>query len=207
MRPSHHPPVRPASYADLARRHRLGVDYRIVLRRQADSPVAVIAPHGGAIERGTSRIAEAIAGEDFNLYLFEGLLPRGGFDALHLTSHRFDEPDCLALIAGCDLVLAVHGCEAEPDPGVLLGGLDLDLKQRCAEALSAAGIAALSDGHRYPAQRPDNICNRGRLGRGVQVECSGLLREGPLEGAAVAALRGALLAARHQVGAAVGLGR
>lgn len=188
-------PGRPQNYAELARSHRLGVDYRIVLRRRANSPVAVIAPHGGAIERGTSRIADAIAGEDFNLYLFEGLPPRGSFDALHLTSHRFDEPECLALIAGCDLVLAVHGCEAEPDPGVLLGGLDVDLKRRCTEALQLAGIATLSEGHRYPAQRPDNICNRGRRGRGVQVECSGLLREGPLEAAAVTALRRALVAA------------
>ena len=161
----------------------------------------MIAPHGGAIERGTSRIAEAIAGEDFNLYLFEGLPPRGHFDALHLTSHRFDEPECLALIAACEFVVAVHGCEAAPDPGVLLGGLDLALRRRCADALTAAGIATLSEGHRYPARHPDNVCNRGRRRRGVQLEWTGRLRGGPLEATAVQALRGALIAAERGLAA------
>jgi phage replication-related protein YjqB (UPF0714/DUF867 family) len=53
--------------------------------------VAVIAPHGGGIEPGTSELATAIAGDDFSLYLFEGLKSAGNGE-LHITSTNFDEP-------------------------------------------------------------------------------------------------------------------
>ena len=56
--------------------------------------MAVVAPHGGGIERATSAIARAIAGGDHNLYLFEGRLPSLNYERLHLTSHRYDEPQC-----------------------------------------------------------------------------------------------------------------
>src|ERR1700751_5506986 len=88
-----------------------------------DSSVAVLAPHGGAIEAGTSEIACAVAGSEFNLYVFEGIRESGNYAALHLTSHRFDEPRCLALLSACDHVITVHGCRGEI-PRVLLGGLD-----------------------------------------------------------------------------------
>ncbi len=189
-------------YADLARSQVRGRDYEIVTRRRPASAVAVFAPHGGGIERGTSAIARAIAGDDFNLYLFEGLRAAGNFEALHLSSHRYDEPEALALAAGCDVVLTVHGCEAEPDPGVLLGGLDGGLQQRIALALAAAGVATLTDGHRYPGRHPDNLCNRGRTRRGAQLELTGRLRGGPLQATLVDAVRAVLHAAdRAAVGA------
>ena len=60
------------SFDELRRAERDGVDFRIrVMRREAS--VAIIAPHGGRIEPGTSELAEAIAGDDFSLYCFEGL--------------------------------------------------------------------------------------------------------------------------------------
>jgi phage replication-related protein YjqB (UPF0714/DUF867 family) len=184
-------------YADLARRHRRGIDYEVIVQRRAASSVAVVAPHGGGIERATSAIARALAGDDHNLYLFEGRLAERNFETLHLTSHRFDEPDCLALVAQCEHVLTVHGCNArgelaEPDPGVLLGGLDVALKARLAAALGAAGVPVLTGAHRFPARHPDNICNRGRRRVGVQLELTGRLRGGPLEPAFVAAVRAVL---------------
>ena len=87
------------SYADLARAQTRGRDYRIVVERRPASPVAVIAPHGGGIENGTSELARAIAASDFSLYLFEGLRRSRNYTALHLTSRCFDEPQCLGLIA------------------------------------------------------------------------------------------------------------
>lgn len=187
------------SYADLARRHRRGIDYDVVVRRRAHSPVAVVAPHGGGIERATSAVARALAGDEHNLYLFEGRLAERNFETLHLTSHRFDEPDCLRLLAQCEHVLTVHGCNArddagEPDPGVLLGGLDGALKARLAEALVAAGVPVLTGAHRFPAAHPDNICNRGQRRAGVQLELTSRLRGGPLEPAFVTAVRGVLQA-------------
>lgn len=181
-------------YGDLARSQRRGRDYEITVRRRRASRIAVIAPHAGGIENGTSEIARAIAGEDLNLYLFEGRRPADNFRALHLTSHLFDEPLCLELIADCEVVVAVHGC-AGADERLLLGGRDQALRDRLALALRAAGLCADTTGHRYPAVRTENICNRGATGMGVQIELTDPLRRGTAALRVAAALRAALLAA------------
>lgn len=171
-----HAASRPASFAELAARTVEGRDYRIRVQASRQSSIAVIAPHAGGIERDTSAVALAIAGGDLNLYLFEGLLPMHNHERLHLTSHRFDEPRCLALIADCDQVIAVHGC-ALTDARALLGGRDEGLKAALAVALRAAAIEVETEGHGFPGLHPDNICNRGRRGRGVQLELSDRLRD------------------------------
>ncbi len=188
-RPAHRD--RYASYAQLSASETEDVDYRRVLVCHPGSRAAVIAPHGGAIEPGTSQIARAIAGDEFNLYLFEGLKRRHNYQDLHLTSHRFDEPRCLRLLAECDVVVAVHGCVADGER-VLIGGLDAPLKADIARALRDAGLAVETDGHRFLAVDPNNVCNRGRWGRGVQLELSGALRRGRGASRLVQAVRGAL---------------
>lgn len=80
----------------LSRNERAGVDFRILVRR-AMSAFALVAPHGGGIEPGTSEIADGIAALEWSLYAFEGLKPSGNAD-LHITSTRFDEPMCLELV-------------------------------------------------------------------------------------------------------------
>ncbi|HEU4458966.1 MAG TPA: poly-gamma-glutamate hydrolase family protein [Methylibium sp.] len=185
----------PRSFADIAARFRRGSDYEILVRPLHASTVAIVAPHGGGIERATSAVARAIAGEDFNLYLFEGRLTADNHARLHLTSHRFDEPEALALVARCDRIVTIHGYNAqpvEPDPGVIVGGLDDALKAELAGALREAGIEAVTDGLRFQALDPHNICNRGRRRIGVQLELSGRLRGGPLQPSLVAAVRGVL---------------
>jgi phage replication-related protein YjqB (UPF0714/DUF867 family) len=163
------------SFADLAAVQVRGRDYEIDVRHRPASPVAVIAPHGGRIEDGTSEIARAIAADDFNLYLLEGTRPSLNYRALHLTSHRFDEPQCLGLIRDCRFVVAIHGCDGR-DQRVLLGGRDVALKERITAALLAESLLALGDGHPFPALHPDNVCNRGAGGRGVQLEITHPLR-------------------------------
>jgi phage replication-related protein YjqB (UPF0714/DUF867 family) len=164
-----------ACYADLAAAHVEGADFQVHVRRSPKSPIAILAPHGGAIEAGTSEFARAVAGADFNLYLFEGLCGTADYAALHLTSHRFDEPRCLALLSDCDHVIAIHGCRGDA-PQALLGGLDRRLKGRIGAAIAASGIEARLAGHPYRAVHPKNICNRGRRGAGVQVELTTGLR-------------------------------
>jgi phage replication-related protein YjqB (UPF0714/DUF867 family) len=164
-------------YEDLAQRYSEGVDYAVHVRAREHSSVAVLAPHGGRIEGGTSEIARLIAGEEHGLYLFEGLRTSGdNFDCLHLSSHCFDEPRGLELISGCDTVVSVHGY-VSPGPDVLVGGLNERLKWQIAQALTAVGISFLSDGHRFPGRDPRNVCNRGRTGEGVQLELSDRLRK------------------------------
>jgi phage replication-related protein YjqB (UPF0714/DUF867 family) len=175
------------NFADLAARQEEGVDFRIVARYR-NPRVAVIAPHGGGIEGGTSEIAAAIAGREFSLYTFEGLKDDGN-NALHITSTHFDEPECQRLIALAEVVLAIHGCELpahaceDPVEIVYVGGLDLVLAGRLLQALMDAGFAA--SGESNPAIggcHTANICNRGATGRGCQMEISKGLRFGMFEG-------------------------
>jgi phage replication-related protein YjqB (UPF0714/DUF867 family) len=163
-------------YHDLARHYREGVDYAVHVVPRERSRIAILAPHGGRIEGRTSEISRLIAGDDHSLYLFEGLRATGdNFDCLHLASGRFDEPRALGLIASCDIVVTVHGYAAS-GPDVLLGGLNEALKREVAIALEQTGISYLTKGHRFPGTDPLNICNRGRSGKGLQLELSEGLR-------------------------------
>ena len=170
------PADRYRGYGDLARSQTEGVDFAVHVRHPPSSPVAILAPHGGRIEGGTSAVARLIAGTEHGLYLFEGLrAANDNFDHLHLTSHCFDEPRCLDLISNCDTVIAIHGYAA-PGADVLLGGRDERLKAELAPALAAQGLSVEIDGHAFPGLDPLNICNRGRSRQGVQMELSASLR-------------------------------
>jgi phage replication-related protein YjqB (UPF0714/DUF867 family) len=153
-----------------------GRDYDIDHVHCPSARVAVIAPHGGSIEPQTSEIAQLIAAAGFSYYSFKGIR-KSENATLHITSHNFDEPTCLALLAAHDYVVAVHGC-AESGEAVLMGGLDTPLLDELATALSACGINVSTSGHRFPAREPRNICNRGRRAKGVQVELTRAFRNG-----------------------------
>lgn len=178
-------------YADLARAQVEGADFNVCVHRRPESAIAILAPHGGGIEAGTSEFARAVAGAEFNLYLFEGIRPSGNYAALHLTSHRFDEPRCLALLRACDHVIAIHGCRGDT-PRALLGGLDAGLKRLISDAIAAVGIESHVVGHPYHAVHPRNICNRGRRGAGVQIELTSALRLRKPNRAIVSAIRAVL---------------
>lgn len=166
------------SFADLTTVYDEDVDYRIVRVPLPESTVGIVAPHGGSIEPHTSEIATAIAAADFSLYILEGIRSTANYAALHLTSHYFDEPSCLEMLATCDDVVAIHGCKAAGEV-VLLGGLDKGLAAELAAAMTRAGLDCQVDGHEFPATHPHNICNRGRRGVGVQLELSLQLRTSP----------------------------
>jgi phage replication-related protein YjqB (UPF0714/DUF867 family) len=163
-------------FETLSQHETVGIDFR-VLGRRARAALAIVAPHGGGIEPGTSEIADAIAAEEFSFYAFEGLKPRGNAD-LHITSTRFDEPICLTLIASSEAVVTMHGEDSEESgEAVFLGGLDDDLGHRLCTALEGSGF----DVRRHPDRRlqglePENLCNRGTSGKGVQFELSRAVR-------------------------------
>ena len=153
-----------------------------------------MAPHGGSIEAHTSDIARDIAGLDFNLYLFEGLLKAGNFAALHLSSHLFDEPGCLELLKDCRYVVSVHGC-GHTGEIVLTGGRNAGLRASIAARVRALGVACEDAPVGLDAADRANVCNRGRAGAGVQLEVSMELRRSPHRTLLVRAIREALLAA------------
>lgn len=165
-----------ASYEALAAGEREGVDYS---KTSNDRPSAILvaAPHGGTIELGTSEIAISIAGDDFSLYRFEGLIPNRPHTDLHIESHLFDEPHGLRMAGAADVVVGVHGRKDNGDAeSVWLGGLDYPLRDAIGKALRDAGFRVLTTGHRLPGEEPTNICNRGRHGVGVQLEVPRTLR-------------------------------
>jgi phage replication-related protein YjqB (UPF0714/DUF867 family) len=180
------------SFADLAHAYRENDDYRITCRPCDAALTCIVAPHGGQIEPYTSDVARAIASTEFSLYLFEGIRPTGNYEGLHLTSHYFDEPNCLKILARCDDVVTIHGCNVKGEV-VLIGGLDDVLAKELQKSITDAGIACQVDGHAFLATNPANICNRGRRKVGVQLELSLELRQSSNRHLLEAAVRKVLL--------------
>jgi len=163
------------SYGALSHTLVRGTDYDFVVKSH-ESSVAIIAPHGGLIEPGTSEIAAAIAGQRYNLYCFEGLKKRPHHQ-IHLTSHKFDEPCCVGLVSLCDHVVAVHGRRDVGDgKTIFLGGLDRELRDAISRRLKDAGFVTQVTGDKFLAVHPMNICNRGRRKQGAQLELPLALR-------------------------------
>lgn len=167
------------SFAELSAIEKSGLAFRLQVKNRRTSFV-VITPHGGGIEPGTSEIAKAIAGCSFSLYTFDGICLSGN-ELLHLTSTLFDEPKCLKLVQHSETVIAIHGC-SDSDRAVYVGGLDLDLGDRIIQSLREAGFEALRATTEYLGNQPQNICNRSRSGRGVQLEITEGLRRSMFKG-------------------------
>jgi phage replication-related protein YjqB (UPF0714/DUF867 family) len=164
-----------ANFAALARAEREGIDFRVRIKDR-NSRVTIIAPHGGGIEPGSSQVAEAMAGEDYNFCCFEALKPSGNRE-LHITSTKFDEPRCVALVEKAEHVVAVHGY-ASAQRLVYMGGLDHSLRGAIADALQQDGFKTdATTPARLAGTSPHNICNRGKRNAGVQLELSRSLRD------------------------------
>jgi phage replication-related protein YjqB (UPF0714/DUF867 family) len=163
------------SFIELSGRETEGRDYRIrsCLR---NSPVLVVAPHGGKIEPGTAEIAGAIAGEEFSFYSLEGIKSEGN-GVLHIASHLFDEPRALEAVKDAEIVLTVHGQAGKIDEFVMLGGLNTDLKAEIEHELNLSGFRTLEPTEGLRATDVRNICNHGCSGKGVQLEISRGLRD------------------------------
>lgn len=139
------------------------------------SDVTICAPHGGNIEPHTAEIAALIAGSDFNLYCFNGYKTENNRD-LHITSHRFDHDQALTLVSSAAIVVVIHGCKTM-EPIIHLGGLDIPLITAISRHMDGEKVAHTTDAGRYRGKHPENICNRGRHGRGVQLEISRGVRD------------------------------
>ncbi len=164
------------SYEQLTNNEQEGIDYRIRYR-QGNSKFAIVAHHGGKIQLGTTEIADAIAGEDYSFYTFEGIKEGAKNDSLHIPSHKFDEPRALELVSKADRVIAIHGIAVE-DEAVYLGGLDDNFREQIKQSLIKEDFTNVSDlGQFFRGISPQNICNRGQTGKGVQIGISWGLRK------------------------------
>ncbi|MFA6093305.1 MAG: poly-gamma-glutamate hydrolase family protein [Elusimicrobiota bacterium] len=153
------------SWQELRENFKENKDFRILVQdRQA--AVTVFAPHGGDIEPGTSRLARTLAGNDWNLYLLEGLIPKNR--RMHVTSAKFDEPDALSLARKTEWGLSVHGSK-DAGLGVCIGGANAPLREKTAAALRKAGFETEEPCRRLPGRSSSNLVNRARQA-GVQLE-------------------------------------
>jgi phage replication-related protein YjqB (UPF0714/DUF867 family) len=150
-------------------------DYRVRLLDRA-SPLTVIAPHGGFIDAGTSGIASAIAGREYNLYDFQGLRREDSFE-LHVTSTRFSDPPLTRLLERSTAAVAVHGMGDTGEETIWLGGLNRPLKAAMYRRLVSAGFDVNDDSPAYRGESPRNVVNRVK-NHGVQFELPrGLIRQ------------------------------
>lgn len=153
-----------------------GEDYRIeLLNRGSDN--LIMAPHGGKIEPGTSEIARSIASDDLSFYLFEGIRPGLHHHELHVTSHRYDEPQAIVAAGRSTRVLAIHGRADKDDTQTIwIGGSDTSAHEVILYRLKSAGFKCQVQKGELAGIHQNNICNRGSSAKGVQLEISRSLR-------------------------------
>ena len=162
------------SYDELKIHEELDKDYRISMS-DVGSKITIIAPHGGKIEPRTSDIAKRIAGEQYNYYCFEGIKKEKN-GRLHITSHNFDEPNAVDIISRSHSVVAIHA-HTGADGIVYLGGLDSTFMNNIAHELITRRIDVSKEHPVFLGSNLDNICNRGKRKKGVQLEISRDLRD------------------------------
>lgn len=163
------------NFEELRNRELEGEDYQIRFYLR-DERVLIMAPHGGKIEPTTSMIAEAIAGENYSFYSFEGLKEEGN-GILHIESHLFDEPRALQAIKKADVVITIHGQLNHREGFIMVGGLNVELRSGIRRLLETAGFQTRTPTEGLQGIDPENICNRGRLKGGVQLEISRKMRD------------------------------
>ena len=162
-----------SNFAQLSEKETEGVDYAI-RSRNGNSPIAVIAIHGGRIEPSTLEIADAIAGNDHLFYGFEGKKIHNNA-CLHIKSTRFDEPLCIEIVSKAAVTISIHGCVGEGEQ-VYLGGLNETLRSLIAETLAENDFTVNSNMKKgMLGVHQQNICNR--FSPGVQFEITRNLRD------------------------------
>ncbi len=148
----------------------LNTDYKIESEDRGTGTI-IVGIHGGEIEPHTELIVRAIADPDLSYYLFMGNTVRQ-----HITSTRFDEPQCLELISRHRTVISIHG-KSGPDEFIMLGGLDMALVEATTKALEKERFEVRLPSTGMTGTESFNICNKGASGKGLQIELSRGLRE------------------------------
>ena len=150
-------------------------NYGIHADRARRSRIKIFAPHGGCIEPCTEPIALAIAGERYDCFVFSGRRASGCFAVLHVTSTRYDEPQCLSMAEEAELALAIHGCEGG-EAALYVGGGNEALAADLLAHLSAEGFPAKQAPADMAGGDVRNFVNRARL-NGIQLELSAGFRK------------------------------
>lgn len=165
-----------ADYAELNAAELEGHDYEIRVLQGDNRCLAALAPHGGAIEAGTSELVEELhrscyfSGYDFRAK------KRTGNRSLHIRSTRFDEPRALSLAAEALFTVTLHGYRGE-DEKTYIGGLDTSTAELIGAELAASGFNVdFEPPSAIEGKYKENICNKNGRKQGVQLEISSAQR-------------------------------
>ncbi|MFD5322737.1 poly-gamma-glutamate hydrolase family protein [Streptomyces sp. NPDC127092] len=187
---------------DWMRRFRIGGGAVTDNGRYASVPLnstAVLAPHGGGIEAGTSELCMAVAGykpfdydtdpaaaaepgepqRDF--WMFEAL---ASSSTQHVTSTNCNDPAAVAVCSSNLYAVSLHGFATDVEKKIIIGGRDERLKRNLYEAFTASGfttnlavtVVIAAPGDPINGDDTRNIVNRTRTGAGAQLEISTPLR-------------------------------
>jgi len=163
------------NFSELKNNETEGIDY-IIRYQNKMTKWAVLTPHGGGIEPGTSELVKAIANDNYSYYSLEGTKRKNNGD-LHITSEFFDEIHGIEIAESAENILAFHGCAKYPSK-ILVGGLDIKNRALLTALLQQAGFNV--DNNPPPelsGSKPNNICNRGKTGIGIQLELDVTVRK------------------------------
>lgn len=139
--------------------------------RKVDSPVLIVTPHGGNIERYTSAIGNGLARSEFNHFEFRGLLEQGSYEKLHVASVNYNPPELIPLNKASEITLSVHGLSGK-EKFTYVGGRDSAGAQMVRQALEAEGFAVETPPLNYNGNDVKNFVNRNKRGKGIQLEIS-----------------------------------
>lgn len=143
-------------------------DFQITVVNR-NSPLIIFTPHGGGIERGTSELVRAIAGEEFSFYLFEGIMSKAcDSKKMRITSTKFDEPRGVKIISQHTTSLAIHGCKGRKKK-IFIGGRDKVFQQKLLMELKSKNYP-VEENAKYLGKNIKNICNRTKTNKGIQLE-------------------------------------
>lgn len=165
----------PDRFRDIAKYE--GRDFLIKQRFGVTRGTVVLAIHGGRIERQTDHIASRIAGKEFSYYALIGKRLHENKKCLHIASEKFDDPRAVKMVEVAERVISIHGERNTKEKYVMLGGLDCELECCIAKALEEENFTIKNPPIDLAATSKKNICNRGKVGAGVQLEISKKLRD------------------------------
>lgn len=153
-------------------------NYRLTHRLNSNSPVLILAPHGGGIEFITSEIAHEVAANHFSLFDFAGVMPERNFSNLHVTSRHYDCSIAKRLSSKAHFSLAIHGCKGEEsEKATFIGGQDRLGRQTVQRHLEQAGFIVKEAPAHLSGLGADNIVNQNQRCMGIQLELTTAQRQ------------------------------
>ena len=150
-------------------------DWEIETTNQ-NSPVTILAIHGGGIEPATTELAQTIAEQGkYNYFSFKGIRSKGN-NELHVTSIHYDDKDALNLVRNSERAIAIHGCTGD-NSAVYIGGNDHRLIELISESLKDIGVDVQGAPFSISGTQDNNIINQTKQDGGVQLELTSQLRK------------------------------